>query len=78
MAMGCPVLSSNVTSLPEVCGDAALYVNPHKIEEIIENTKKITLDDSLNNSLKEKSIERVKIFSDEAYQTRLSKIINTI
>jgi glycosyltransferase involved in cell wall biosynthesis len=29
MACGCPVIASNAASVPEVCGDAALYVSPH-------------------------------------------------
>ena len=34
MAVGCPVLVSNLASLPEVCGDAALYCNPYSIEDV--------------------------------------------
>lgn len=36
MACGCPVIVSNIASIPEVCGDAALYCNPYQVEEIVE------------------------------------------
>jgi glycosyltransferase involved in cell wall biosynthesis len=36
MACGAPVLTSNVTALPEVCGDAAVYVNPESVRDIEE------------------------------------------
>ena len=34
MSAGCPVVSSNAASLPEVCGDAVVYVDPFSVESI--------------------------------------------
>jgi glycosyltransferase involved in cell wall biosynthesis len=41
MACGCPVASSNVASLPEVCGDAARLFDPTSVEEIVEAVEEI-------------------------------------
>ena len=62
MAAGKPVLCSNITSLPEVAGDAALYFDPRKPAEICEAIGQIESDPGLRNSLIEKGYERVKAF----------------
>jgi glycosyltransferase involved in cell wall biosynthesis len=44
MACGCPVAASNVASLPEVCGDAAVYLDPNSVESIADAIR-LVLDD---------------------------------
>lgn len=65
MACGCPVVVSNAASLPEVCGDAAYYVNPYNVESIAEGMYKVLTDETLRQSLIQKGIERAKLFSWE-------------
>ena len=65
MACGCPVVVSNVASLPEVCGDAAYYVDPYNVESIAEGMYKVPTDNTLRKSLIEKGLERAKLFSWE-------------
>jgi glycosyltransferase involved in cell wall biosynthesis len=65
MACGCPVVVSNVASLPEVCGDAAQYVDPDNIEGIAEGIHKVLTDEPLRQSMMEKGLERAKLFSWE-------------
>ena len=65
MACGCPVVVSNVASLPEVCGDAAYYVDPYNIESIAEGMYKVLTDEALRQSLIQKGLERSKLFSWE-------------
>jgi len=65
MACGCPVIASNAGSLPEVCGDAAYYVNPYDVESIAEGIYRVLKDDVLRSTLIEKGFERVKLFSWE-------------
>jgi len=50
-AMGCgtPVITSNVSSMPEICGDAAYYLNPRSTEEIVEAFRVFFQDDQLRN-----------------------------
>lgn len=65
MACGVPVITSNVTSMPEVAGDAALFANPHNPEEIAEATLRILTDSNLENQLVSKGLQRAKIFNWE-------------
>lgn len=65
MACGIPVLTSNITSMPEVAGDAAVLVNPYRVESIANGIEKIVNDSDLRKSLIEKGLERAKLFSWE-------------
>ena len=65
MACGCPVVVSNVASLPEVCGDAAYYVDPYDVESIADGMYRVLTDDDLRQNLIKKGFERVKLFSWE-------------
>src|SRR5262249_46387450 len=51
MASGAPVVTSNVSSLPEVVGDAAVSVNPDNIFDIARGIKDVLLDDDLRQRL---------------------------
>jgi len=59
-ASGCPVITSNVTSLPEVAGDAALQVDPTSIEEINIAMYRIIKEEGLRDQLIQKANNRVK------------------
>jgi len=65
MACGCPVVVSNAASLPEVCGDAAYYVNPQDVRSIAEGMERVLADEGLRKSLVSKGLERIKQFSWE-------------
>jgi glycosyltransferase involved in cell wall biosynthesis len=65
MACGTPVIVSNVTALPEVCGDAALYVNPHSITDITEKLQLLLSDEALRKSYRAKGLEHVKQYTWE-------------
>ena len=64
-AMKCelPIIASNATSLPEVGGEAAIYVNPFSIEDIKNGMKRVFTDDSLRQELIENGKQRAKQFS---------------
>jgi glycosyltransferase involved in cell wall biosynthesis len=51
MHFGCPVIASDVASLPEVCGDAALMVDPYQVDQIAAAMKQVTVDDELRRDL---------------------------
>jgi glycosyltransferase involved in cell wall biosynthesis len=63
MACGVPVITSNTSSMPEIAGDAAILVDPHKSEEIVDAIEHILNDEVFRNSLCEKGIERAARFS---------------
>lgn len=63
MACGCPVIASNATSMPEVGGDAALYVTPQDADAWASTLEKVCGDDALRESMGQKGIEQAKRFS---------------
>lgn len=65
MACGCPVITSNVFSMPEVAGKAAIFVNPYSTEEIAEAIYEIVTNRKLRRKLAEWGIERAKKFTWE-------------
>lgn len=78
MACGCPVIVSNAASLPEVCGDAALYVDPYSPEDIAEKIKLLLSDDKLREELRRKGLERAKMFSWEKCVEETIKVIEEV
>jgi len=58
-----PVITSNLTSMPEIAGDAAMLVNPYSVEEIAHAMYQIASDQNLRNDLINKGIERKGLFT---------------
>ena len=63
MACGTPTVVSNVSSLPEVVGDAALLVSPQDSEEMAVALQRLLTDDALHAELREKGLQRASCFS---------------
>lgn len=63
MACGIPVITSNVSSMPEVAGPDALLVNPENIDEIAKCMLHLEADESLYKKQKEIGIRRAQHFS---------------
>lgn len=63
MSCGVPVITSNVTSMPEVTENAGILINPNSTKEITEALLKVTSDVEFRNSLSIKSLEQAKKFS---------------
>ncbi len=63
MACGCPVITSNTSSMPEVAGDAALLVDPYEVSDIEDAICRLTDDAALCAELRAKGIERARVFS---------------
>lgn len=73
-ACGCPVLVSNAASLPEVCGNSALYFDPHRVEDVTKKIIELLGNKKLQNELREKGFENVKRFSWERSARKLFEI----
>jgi len=73
-----PVITSNVTSLPEVAGDAAITVNPRSVEEIASAMKRMAEDEDLRRSLIEKGMVRAGLFDWESAAGKIYGIINKV
>jgi glycosyltransferase involved in cell wall biosynthesis len=63
MACGTPVITSNLSSLPEVAGDAALLVNPYNIGEIAQAMQAVATDSALRSHLRTRGLDRASQFS---------------
>jgi len=72
---GTPVITSNVTSMPEVAGDAALLIDPENPDNIAEAMKKIASDNKLRDQLIEKGFKRAESFSWDITAEKLWKTI---
>lgn len=73
MACGCPVACSNVTSIPEVVGDAGMLFDPASAEDIAEKTWLLWTDDVLREALIRAGFERTKMFRwDDAARKTIS------
>lgn len=78
MVAGAPVLTSNVSSLPEIAGDAALLVDPNDVDSIAAAIRQLDNDDDLCRTLVERGRERAKQFSPERYEERLAKLYRRV
>jgi glycosyltransferase involved in cell wall biosynthesis len=71
MQSGVPVICSNVTSMPEVAGDAAILVDPFRVESIAVAMETISKNDSLRMELVEKGFRQKALFSWDNTARRL-------
>jgi glycosyltransferase involved in cell wall biosynthesis len=71
MAHGTPVVTSNVSSLPEVVGNAAVLVNPENVFEIMRALHRVLMDQSLRNRMKERGYQQAAKFSWETSVRRI-------
>jgi glycosyltransferase involved in cell wall biosynthesis len=63
MACGTPVVTSNVSSIPEVAGDAAVLVDPEDVQALARAMERVAFDDDLRRHLIKKGVERAALFT---------------
>jgi glycosyltransferase involved in cell wall biosynthesis len=63
MACGTPVVTSNVSSLPEVAGGAAVLVDPYDTDSIADGITRAVTDETLREDLKRRGLARAREFS---------------
>ncbi len=71
MAHGTPVVTSNVSSLPEVVGNAAVLVNPENVFEIMRALHRVLMDRPLRDRMKERGYQQAAKFSWETSVRRI-------
>jgi glycosyltransferase involved in cell wall biosynthesis len=62
-----PILTSNLASIPEIVGEAALKVDPTRIDELADAILKITTDSGCADDLVAKGLNQYKLFSHERF-----------
>lgn len=78
MQHDCPVVCSNAASLPEVCGDAALYFDPNSPTEIRQQVQRVLASPKLRDQLIRAGRERVDYFSLPNYAARLQSAYESL
>lgn len=73
MASKVPVITSDISSLKEVCGDAALFVNPKDLDAICDDITKLRQNPNIGKQLIEKGLTRCKNFT---WEKSAAKLIN--
>lgn len=75
---GVPVLTSNTSSLPEVGGNGALYVNPKSVEEIAQGMCSLLENDTFSQQLVARGYENAQRFSWERSAEKLNEIVERV
>jgi len=77
-SLGVPVLTSNTSSLPEIAGKAALYINPYEIKDIAKGIERIAFDEKLRENLIKNGYENIKRFSWRKAAQQLLNIFHSL
>lgn len=78
MSANCPVVASKVASLPEVCGNAVIYINPYSIEDIARGILSVWENEKLQEQLKIKGIQQISLFNWDTCAKKHSEVIDRI
>ncbi len=78
MSHGTPVVTSNISSLPEVVGNAAVLVNPENVFDIMKALHRVLLDQPLREKLKQRGYEQVQRFSWEISVQRILRVYREV
>lgn len=78
MACGCPVVASNVSSLPEVAGDAGVMVDPYRVDSIAKGITDVLSNDNFRNLLIRKGLDRIKKFSWSKCAQETIEVLKTV
>ena len=76
-ASGCPVLTSNVSSMPEVAGKGAIFVDPYSVDDIVKGMAEIVDEDTKRRIIKA-GFENIKRFSWERCARETLKVLEAL
>lgn len=77
-AIGRPVITSNIWSMPEVAGEGALLVNPYDVDDIKDKVNKLIFDEDIRNSCIENGFENIKRFSSKFISEEYAKVYEQV
>lgn len=78
MCCDCPVVTSDVSSMPEAGGDAALYASPEDVEMVAEHLKRLCTDDSFRQQQIEKGRIQRKRFAPEKVAADMLEVYKSL
>jgi glycosyltransferase involved in cell wall biosynthesis len=78
LALGVPLMTSRISSLPEVAGDAAVYVDPYDVAAMVAGLRKLDGDETLRKILRAAGPAQAERFGAEAYCSRLESLYRSV
>ncbi len=78
MACGCPVVTANISSLPEVVGEAGIMVNPYDTSSLVQAIRRVLTDDKLRDNMVGRGLEQSKKFSWEKTAELTLQVYNKV
>lgn len=78
MNLGCPVVTSNVASMPEIASDAAVLVDPSNVRAIAAGIERVLADTKLRSALRQQGLRRAKEFSWQATARETLGVYKTV
>lgn len=78
MACGCPVVTSNTSSLPEVVGEAGILINPYDTDSLVKAIKRVLTDARLREDMVRKGLAQAKRFSWEKAARETQEVYNKV
>jgi len=78
MACGCPVVTANTSSLPEVVGEAGIMVNPYDTSSLVQAMRRVLTDDKLRDNMVRRGLEQSKKFSWEKTAELTLQVYNKV
>jgi len=76
-ALGCPVLTSDIPGVREQMGDAALLVDPRRVDLIADGIRRLWTDGALRTSLAERGAQRLALYGPADFRARLRAALNS-
>jgi glycosyltransferase involved in cell wall biosynthesis len=77
-ASGCPVITSNISSLPEAGGNGAMYIDPASSKEIGRAIRDVLTNDDLKNELIQKGTANALLFNDQTVAIKLMQMYQSL
>jgi glycosyltransferase involved in cell wall biosynthesis len=74
MACGIPVVTSNISSMPEVAGDAALLIDPYDVDALADALRRLLTDESLRSDLIRRGFDQAACFTWDRAAQQLSDV----
>jgi glycosyltransferase involved in cell wall biosynthesis len=78
MCCGCPVIVSNTASLPEVCGDAALYCDPYDPHDIARVLARLLDNRNLREQLRARGLQRAQLWKWRSAALRVGELLDNL
>jgi glycosyltransferase involved in cell wall biosynthesis len=78
MACGTPVITSNVSSLPEVTGNAAMLIDPYDVDDLARAIDRVLRDEALREQLRKNGLERASLFKWQQAALRTLRLYESV